>query len=249
MNQHNHLSDVCMSAFSESLSVLRESINASFASLITPQLTQIASDVLSESLKQFSNSLAKLVRENIDFNILKDAIHQFVQYLPSSDLSFLTEDVTINSDYVILTNDAIDTLSDLLNKANEAPTVNVSSKMTLSEYVGILIAIICMIVPMLQNSYYRKLDAIEAQQYQMQEAEYQETILDLEAQHTKELEELNNNINELLQYLESVQETDLPDANIPAQTSDAPEMPREDLAVENVGSDESDNQNMHQSSN
>ena len=82
----------------------------------------------------------------------------------------------------------------------------------------------------------------------MQETAYQEAILNLEAQHTQELEELNSNINELLQYLESVQGTDLPDTDVQSLLSDAQETSVASFPAEVEADNESDNHDMNQSS-
>ncbi len=248
-NDNLNLSTAYTNALSDSLSVLRESINAAFAPLTTPQFTQIASEALSESLNQFSSVLTTMARENIDFNIFKDAIYQFSQYLPDYNFSSLTEGITVTNDCVTLTDDTVETLSNLLNEADEKSTATISSKMSISEYIAITITVICALAPMLQNSYYHKLDAIESQQNQMQVAEYQEAILNLEVQYAQELEELNSNINELLQYLESVQDTDSLDADAQSLLPNVQDTIPDSLSAEIETDDEPDNHDTNQSSN
>lgn len=229
----------------EGISALVDAVENTINAFITPQFQTDMFDNLSEAIAQLVPTLDNLTK-NIDYDAICATSKKLLEcFKPLSlleyDFSSLVEKISLEEDCVMIDDDAIDALTEFFSE-QEKPVRDISSQMSIKDFLlTILLPLLCMLLPMVQNSYYHKLDAIEAQQNQMQEAEYQEAILNLETQHAKELEELNNNITELLNYLESVQGTDLLDA-------DVQEMSLESLPVEVEVDDVSDNQDTNQSS-
>lgn len=240
------------SMFSDSLAILRESINDSFAPLLASLFMQKTIDILSDNVGQLAFSLAHSVLENIDCNILSNACHQLIAdlvsiTLPTYDFSSLVDSSTLNKDYVSLSDDAVKALTNFFNEQEE-PVPKISSQMSVKEFLlAVLLPLVCMILPMMQNSYYHHLDSIEAQKAQLQEAEYQEAIMNLEALHAEELEELNSNITELLQYLKSAQDTDFPDEEDIQSLPTVLKVPPDSLSAEDEVADEAGNHGANQS--
>ena len=67
---------------------------------------------------------------------------------------------------------------------------------------SILIPLVCMLIPMLQNSYYRKLDSIESQKLQAQETAYQEELLEIELQQLENEIAQTEYLQQILQLIE-----------------------------------------------
>lgn len=248
----SNLTTAYISSLSDSFTALRDSICNAFSPLMTPEYMYASLDALSDSANELASVLAHSVLENFDYDILRDSCHRLVTHLSvlsltTYDFHSLFNNITLNDDYVSITDDAAESIIDFF-KEQEEPIPNISSRMFIKDFfLVILLPLICTILPMIQNSHYQKLNAIEAQKNQLQESEYREAILNLETQHAKELEEINSNINELLQYLESVQDTDLSDTDVQSLLSDVQEKAVDSFPAEVEADDVSGNHDMNQS--
>lgn len=232
-------------------------IDAAADAINSTLIPQIDFEPFSDALCQFVRSLGiyESLLKDIDFDAFSNACEKLLLQvenltLPSTVSLSLTDNITVNDNQVTITDDAIETLTDFFDENTEVPTPPINSKMSIKEFlINILLPLLCMLIPMVQSSYYHRLDSIESKQAQMQEAEYQKAILELETQHAKELEELNSNINELLQYLETVQDSDLPVVTTQSPVSDLQEISPESPVAGETTDDDSDNPNMNQSLN
>lgn len=253
-NENINLSAAYLKQNIEAMSTLVDTVKNAMDSFIVPQIDIELFDTLAPAISQLTSIFDDLF-ETIDISGIQNACKQLIlQFdniaLPSYDLSSLADNITIEDDYVILADDAVETLTNVVNINNEVLPAKIKSKMSLESFlVGVVLPIALLIFQLIYDNYQNKLDSLESQRQQLQDAEYYEAILNIETQQTKELDELNSNINELLRYLESAQDTHSPDANIPPLLDEIQEVTLDSLAVDCEAEGASDNHDVNQSSN
>ena len=167
------------------------------------QLRQETLDILPNSLSQFASVLAHSVMENFDYNILRDSCHQLAMHLSALELPTYN-DTTLNTDCISLTDHTVEALSVFLNENAKAPIKKISPKMSIAEYIGILFTVICTILPMLQNSYYQKINSLDNHHQQLMQTEFQEELIKLENLCLEEERLQTEEIRKHTEYLEHI---------------------------------------------
>jgi len=153
------------------------------------------------------------------FNIQTKALNQLTHTLTQSivdnfssigsiNYSQLFEGITINDDNVEITDESLEAINTLFNEATEQVSqkieLPITKRMTIKEFLLVVVyPLILIVIPMLQNSYYQKINALELQKQQMDSNVYQEQIYEL----NNTVSQLNNTIGSLLEYLESSQDS------------------------------------------
>lgn len=204
------------------LSGALERLKEAIYSSITPQFV-ISLNPFEELLRQLTtisgSSMCDMIFKSMDIPRITSLFDNLVNDLVKTSFSTLDfsvfKDITIDTDCVTIPDEAIEPLTNLLDEHDEEQPHNLSNKISTKEFIlQILLPLMTIILSMMQTAYYHKLDTLESQKNQMQVAEYQEQMLTLENEYKSEIEELNNNLDELLQYLElsSSPETSLPDS-------------------------------------
>lgn len=217
--------DTYIQAITTGLSSFHDKITEAFAPLITAETFEY----LSHRLESFSTEMTNNI---IDLDLINKSLLLFSDYLTTYDFSSLINNIVIEEDCVILSDNAVETITKILNEDKTTSISKVSSKTTIKNFIyNTLLPLLSILIPIFQTAYYHKLDTLESQQDQMQETEFQEALLKLETQQAKELENLNNTINELLDHLESSQDSDLTDIVVPLPTPDVQEKPSESPVV------------------
>lgn len=217
----------CVQQAMDKMSEMFKNITSSLDLITLPQIEMSKFNQMFENIDYISyvlNSIFEDCTQSIDFDIICNTYTRLIDQLNYSfsyDFSSLFDNISSDSTYIEIDNATVNTLSDFFVKYNEEPPQNLKSKMSIKDFIlCILIPFICMLLPMLQNNYYHQLDSAESQKNQLQESEYNAALLEIESQHNAELEKLNNNINELLQYLESVQNSQPTPVPLPAPIQD-----------------------------
>lgn len=226
---------------------LHASIDAAFSSVIKAQVANTALKGLDDIACQLSSIVTRSIPKNFGVEILKNTLDHFSKYLEPHGLTSIADNLSVSNGYVLIADDAAENLSNLLTNPREETAPNITHQMTIRDFfLSIVIPLLCMVVPMIQNTYYRRLDSLESGKTSLQEVEYHEALLDLETQRVQELEELNSNLHQLLLYLESDETGDLFDPDCESLLPTSQESSLDSLAVEHDIVDVPDNLDTHQ---
>lgn len=160
--------------------------------------------MLRESMVNPSRSLVKECLDTINAS-LKISVSSF-------DFSSVLDNITFEDNYVDLPADDYSAVSDIAELPVTLPShddESKPSKMHLSFYeffMYFIYPLLIAIAPMIQSHYYAQLNKIEDQKNQLSEETYQHQLLDITNQCNENIEQLNNTVNEILDYLQSHQE-------------------------------------------
>ena len=155
----------------------------------------------------------------------------------------LTQGITFEQEYVTLTDDAVETFSDFLPEVDTVPADVVKNKMPVRDFIfNYLLPLLALVLPMILDSYFHKLDSIDAQQQQIQNAIYQEQHFDFESRlleeeliQTEEAKKQSDYLQQLIdllsspEVLEALQEASPEIPSVPAEPSSAPDISEETL--------------------
>lgn len=144
-------------------------------------------------------------------SLTKNIQSSFSQLESTFDFEPLLKDVSIQDDCVELSAETFDKLSDILDISNNDEICENISEAASGKYKisfqnflqSIIVSLICMVVPMIQNAYYHKIDLIEAQQKQLEQTQYEEQLIQLNTKNQETLEEIEHLISLLAEYVEN----------------------------------------------
>lgn len=213
-----------MYGLNASLSRLNQTIQEAFLPIIETRYSTLYDSL--DGLKECCQQLLMILDE-INTQRLSDATFHLTnvlaECLQAIEPSYLEIDFDISDDKstVELTETSLNSVSEFLN-ANSHTQISPKSRMALKEFIkDILIPIICLIIPMMQNSYYHRLDNEDSAKQQTVEQSYSQ-------QEIEALKEINETLNALLTQLESPQDNQelsdespesLPHSSVSANTS------------------------------
>lgn len=128
-------------------------------------------------------------------------IHALVaSMLQSSEFSNILKGIQIYDDSVEISSEASKALGPLIEYPQEEsrPIKKISFE---SFLIGIMIPVLLAIAGLLQDAYHHRLDALEAQKQQLVESEYMKERLELEAEQTQALKNIDATLKSIERYL------------------------------------------------
>lgn len=205
--------------------VFSAQLNLEFGSQILSSVERIQryrepyTSILQQSLDQyrifmddFSSSLKGVTDETLNAGVIQSFLENCSTHISSDALKSALASAKVTDSYVEVPDKAMETLNKTF-KCPETSSVCSNSSGNKIHRIGIrdfiitvIFPILCMIVPMLQNSYYHRLDVLEEKKSQFQEEQFQEQLLQLVEDHNQQIEKLNSTITELLDYIQSLPE-------------------------------------------
>lgn len=118
-------------------------------------------------------------------------------------MSSILNDISIDKADVILTDDAVEKLTDFFAESTENPAAEITNKMSRKDFVvNVLLPYLLSFLTMIQAGYYHHVDSVESQQQQLQESAFQAQLLDLESQQLEEEKLQTEYLEQLIQLLE-----------------------------------------------
>lgn len=211
--------------------------------------TTFFSELANVQIEELSNALYDALNSAVVSDNLKLLSDEIVENLKEA---FLTLDIPdfhmdyhIQDDYVELSSESVASVSEVLNSQNNtlatAPKQAMPSKMHIHEFITlVLIPLIFVLMQMLQNSYYHKIDALEAQKALIEEREYQEQMLQYEQEQTEALEQISNLLTSLSAYYQEDSENSVSSDSLIEESVDLSPDSQDDIAEQVSDSHKSD---------
>ena len=236
-------------AYLQDIPQITDTIRNTLDSLVLPSFPPEAFDAIRSSLLIITEALHdSLWPYNSDSlrDICQQLANQFKTItIPSFEMSSILNDISIDKADVILTDDAVEKLTDFFAESTENPAAEITNKMSRKDFViNVLLPLILCFLPMIQSSYYRHVDSIESQQQQLQESTFQAQLLDIESQQLEEEKLQTEYLKQLIHLLEDAlaevpevdQESFDQEPSVPHQSPDIPQesVPVLDVSVESV---------------
>lgn len=174
--------------------------------LTNENITQIINSVnainqtFSAPLQQLSENLLCDLREAFSkINNITIHSHDMLNTF-SNGVSFSPSGVSITEEALQAVSEFVDLPPETLNDCPENSETSIKTISLKEFFLGVLIPLLLMFVPMAQTQYLHSLDSLEADRQQLEESEYQERLLQIE-------EERLENERQLLTYLEQISES------------------------------------------
>ena len=175
-------------SFADNIAKMLENLSnvtASYYSNMSDQLTEVATH-LSELCQSLISSIEIPTISSESFEFLKN-------------IDFQDECIELNED-------ACDSINTILEfSENPDVTAKVSKgQLTLADFITILIAILAIVLPMIQTSYYHKIDTIESQKVYIEELQQKEKELSIREKELRIAEQQLKNDMEQKEILENI---------------------------------------------
>lgn len=160
----------------------------------------------------FSSSLKGVTDETLNAGVIRSFLENCGTHISSDALKSAFASARVTNSYVEVPDKAMETLNKTFKCPENSSVCNNSSgdkihRISIRDFIiTVILPVLCMIAPMLQNSYYHRLDVLEEKKSQIQEEQFQEQLLQLTEEHNQQIEELNSTITELLDYIQSLPE-------------------------------------------
>ena len=160
---------------------------------------------LSENINVARQQLVLATQQLADvFEVIsqqQNDIHALVASMfQSSEFSNILKGIQICDDSVEISSEASKALGLLIEYPQEEPRP--VKKISFESFlVGIMIPVLLAIAGLLQDAYYHRLDALEAQKQQLAESEYMKERLELEAEQTQTLKNIDTTLKNIERYL------------------------------------------------
>lgn len=143
------------------------------------------------------------------------------------DLYNIFNNATVSDDHVELSDDDLETLSDIFEpcdmKVSKDPSTGVC-KISFRDFVIIiLIPIIMMLPPMIQNAYYQRVNLLEAQKDNISQVEFENKICDLLEEQNVAMDQISDALNVIISNMEESSQENLTPGQEPL--SNAQELP------------------------
>lgn len=180
----------CFKLSQDSIKALQESVKAISTVINHYQL----SEQLIESAKTLS-ALSKVTLANIEPITISPHAFDFLK------------NIDFQSEYVNLTEDDCDTINTILESSNttDTPAKISKRKMTLADFIKtVLIPILAILLPMIQNSYLNKVNSIESQKAYIEELQLKEEELQIKERELHIAEQQLQNDIEQKEILENI---------------------------------------------
>lgn len=209
---------------------LSDSLLYAFSPLIEQQakLASNALNSISEALQESFYNLATYYNQNIAVDLANQifaltSVMVSAIEIPSISLPALNflKEIDFQSGYIELTEDDCDSINTLLNSSvasTDVPAKVSKGKINVVDFIKtVLIPVLALLLPMMQNSFYNKQASLESQKAQIQEQEYQAQILQTMSDMVNALESIQESLNsrsvsdsdteESRYYLDDIQQT------------------------------------------
>lgn len=161
-----------------SFAALNATLDTLKAQLSDMVISSYASENFVNAMKSFSEQAGSMMASYFKQSFLTDFSNTF-------------KDIFLQNGYVELSEESLNSVTNLLeaSAANNVSVekVDISRKMPVQEFICLIISILSLILPMLQNSYYHKIDALEVQKQQSESNVYQEKILELTTEYNNNM--------------------------------------------------------------
>lgn len=207
--------------FQQRLSIISNQINPSLTAAMNSWVEQIQPVLLSmfpdgisltarlqETCAQMNNVMLGIIQPETLNQALKNMMAQL------SDIQPAFNSVNITDEYVDIPDAIMPEISKNLNTSDldfveevESPTGKVHRFNIKEFFILYVFPILLTAVQMTQNAYYHNIDVLNEQQSQLEEAAYQEQMLQLATKYTDDMELLNETMDEILEYLQDNSES------------------------------------------
>lgn len=191
-----------------------------------PDYSKLMSDIIEKELKialapfnaQVEIAFRPYAKLQEHLQKLMDDMHQtikesFEQSIKSSNIPHVFDNIKLANNYVEISADALEKVSSFIDVPEDKQMKTASpntKRFTYQDFLLLILYPLLLIIPqMIQSSYYHRMDSLEAQKAQLSNEAYQEQMLQLNTEHNNSIEQIENSINEFLQYLQSSQECEL----------------------------------------
>lgn len=186
---------------------------------------------MSEQISEVTSHLSELCQSIISSIEIPSISTESLEFLKNID--YQTGYIELNEDNC----DSINTLLESSDASNDVSKKISKGKLSITDFIKtVLIPILAILLPMMQNSYYQKLNTIESQKTHAEELKLQERELDireqefqneiLQSQNEQEYyEQMLQMLTEIQDSLDQLQESQ---ESYPCNHSDAPTLQNEE---------------------
>lgn len=141
----------------------------------------------------------------------------------NNDLYNIFNKATVSDDHVELSDDDLETISNIFEpcdmKVSKDPSTGIN-KISFRDFViSILIPIIMMLLPMIQNEYYQKVNLLEAQKDNISQAEFENKICDLLEEQNITMDKISDALNSIISNMEESSQENLTPGQEPLSNS------------------------------
>lgn len=238
-NSLQELSDVIYKGFEPSISAMKES----YSDIARDTLSRIAEEIQTSFNQSFYNSRnMQLIIDEIAACQQK-CINEMLEAFQLNKTQSIFEGISVHEDFIEISDESYNTLSSVIEypREGEQPVKKFSFR---DFFIAILFPILLQLLSLIQNSYYHHIDALEAQKQQLETEKYNQQIIQITSDYNAQMEQLNNSIQAIVEYLEANDSKEnLPICSSVATDSNAVlELHESALEID----DESDNPDTHQ---
>jgi len=182
-NKNTSLSSAYLEHNIEGISILIDTVNETMSALFTPQFNVIFEN-LSATINQFLPSYESLIN-NTAIDAAYNACNQLLDVLKdihfaAYDFSSLSSGISIQDDCITLDVEVIDTIEGFFTENTGINIPTVKSHMPIKDFLlTVLLPLLSLLLPLLLDVCYHKMDSIESQQQYTQISERLEYAIEL----------------------------------------------------------------------
>lgn len=190
-DSYKYLSEIMQKSFSSISSTYLESTQKSFETLIESAKYLAQVTLSGYSVENLRNLLSYLS------DLCKDSVSNIPE-VKNDSFDFLSN-VVVQDEHVELTEADCDSINTLLSSSiasKDVPAKVSKGKIKVVDFIKtVIIPILALLLPMMQNSFYNKQASLESQKTQIQEQEYQAQVLQTMSDMVNALESIQESLN------------------------------------------------------
>lgn len=175
------------------------SVKYAFDNCLISQELHVAVQNMNSQLEQYAKRISRIIYDNF----------------PTIPL----HEIKIENGYVELPADTLNSIVagiDAEGSGIDHPQIQEFPKrMSVSDFISLLVAILSVIIPMVQSCYYHKLDAVESDKQALESQVIEQQKLEIMQQQNENLAQIYSELNRCIEYLESLPILEEFDSEIP----------------------------------